>query len=302
MASFLNSFFNKKGSIDEPLGATRTVNLSGNYFSFAMPEDFSKDMPAEDLIENLDITDLKKFDKPEYGNLIRRWWDIREPGFFGKNLGTVMMEMSIQPVSSNQQKRIHDRSYDISDRLDFLLMINDSLHQRYDELIEQTKNLDDKMRYSIPGVAFLMGEKIETEYRDYINNKQKWIGYSATAPVNQLIAGLVTPLTQQLYIEVVFSYAPNQGVLPMKFLDFALEKSRAISKTFTLKYDSKNLLKFLTEKKDWQEMTNNQIVQKNKNILLIPLFGPDIYERLSSHDKNAAEVMKLLVQPEGKSE
>ena len=88
MFSTIRKLFTRSIAIDEPLGAKRTANLSGNYFSFAMPEDFSKDMPAEDLVENLDITDLKKFDKPEYGNLIKRWWDIREPGFFGKNLGS----------------------------------------------------------------------------------------------------------------------------------------------------------------------------------------------------------------------
>src|SRR5690606_36028018 len=53
----------------------RQINLSGNIFHFSMPEDFSRDMPAANMVEVLEITDLKKFDNPEYGNLIRRWWD-----------------------------------------------------------------------------------------------------------------------------------------------------------------------------------------------------------------------------------
>lgn len=104
MPSFLSNLFNKKGSIDAPPCETRRVNLSGNYFSFAMPEDFSKEMPAENLVESLDITDLTKFGNPEYGNLIRRWWDIKEPGFFGKNLGSVMMDISVQRVPENKKR------------------------------------------------------------------------------------------------------------------------------------------------------------------------------------------------------
>ena len=64
----------------------RQVDLSGNIFHFAMPENFSKDMPAENMVEKLDIQDLEKFTDPEYGNIIRRWWDIKKPGFLEKKL------------------------------------------------------------------------------------------------------------------------------------------------------------------------------------------------------------------------
>jgi len=43
-----------------------------------MSEDFSKDMPAADMVKWLDINDLNKFDNPKYENLIRRWWNIKE--------------------------------------------------------------------------------------------------------------------------------------------------------------------------------------------------------------------------------
>ena len=63
----------------------RQVDLSGNIFHFSMPENFSEDMPAANMVEKLDIEDLKKFDNPEYGNIIRRWWDIKRPGFLVKH-------------------------------------------------------------------------------------------------------------------------------------------------------------------------------------------------------------------------
>src|SRR5690554_5814826 len=120
----------------------RKIDLSGNIFNFSMLENFSKDMPAENMVEALDIDDIEKFDSPEYGNLIRRWWDIKKPGFFGKELGTVMMDISIQRVPENYQKLIHGNPYDITDRLDLLLLINDKLHQRYDELSENQRKID----------------------------------------------------------------------------------------------------------------------------------------------------------------
>jgi hypothetical protein len=301
MPSFLSNIFNSSSSVDTSVGATRTINLSGNYFSFSMPEDFSKDMPAENLVENLDITNLEKFNNTEYGNLIRRWWDIKKPGLFGKNLGTIMMDISVQRVVDNKQRKIHDRAYKISDRLDFLLMINDALHQRYDEFIAQTKGLNDALSYSVPGIAFLSGKKLKTECRDSIYNNQKWVAYSATAPINQLIGGLVTPLTEQLYLEVVYSYSPDQNVLPMSFLDLAYKKTSKISNTLKITYEKDNVVKDLINTKDWLKTTNDQILQRNQDILLVPLFGSDAHKLLEMQDKLDAEAAKSLMKIEGSS-
>src|SRR5687768_5383029 len=108
----------------------RQVDLSGNVFHFSMPENFSKDMPAANMVEKLDIQDLQKFDNPEYGNIIRRWWDIKNPGFFGKGLGTVMMDISVQKPPENKKKLISDKPFDITNRLDFMMMVNEQLHLR----------------------------------------------------------------------------------------------------------------------------------------------------------------------------
>jgi hypothetical protein len=208
----------------------------------------------------------------------------------------------VQRVVDNKQRKIHDRPYKISDRLDFLLMINDALHQRYDEFVAQTKGLSDALSYSIPGIAFLSGKKLKTECRDSIYNNQKWIAYSATAPVNQLIVGLVTPLTEQLYLEVVYSYSPDQNVLPMNFLDLAYKKTSKISKTLTIAYEKDNLMSDVISSKDWLNTTNDQILQRNQDILLVPLFGSDAHKLLEIQDKLDAETAKSLMKIEHGSE
>src|SRR5690625_7171162 len=57
MLTFISKAFGMSGRPPEGLGATRSVDLSGNVFQFAMPENFSRDMPADDLVERLDISD-----------------------------------------------------------------------------------------------------------------------------------------------------------------------------------------------------------------------------------------------------
>jgi hypothetical protein len=302
MASFLSNLFGGRGSSGATLGATRTVDLSGNKFSFVMPEDFSKDMPAENLVEQLDISDLKKFDNLEYGNLIRRWWDIKESGFFGKNLGTVMMDISVQRVPENKRKDIHERPYNILDRLDFLLMIDDNSHQRYDELVEKTKGLPDEQAYSVPSTAHLLGKEIGTGFRDRLYNSQKWIGYSVRAPENQLITGLVTPLTEYLFLEVVFTYAPDRNILPMSFLHFAYQKTQFVEDSLQINYEKNNTIQNAMKSKDWLKATNNQILQRHQDLLLIPFFGPDIHERLALQDQQIAEVTKAIAKWDDESE
>src|SRR5690554_492799 len=133
MLSLITQFFSGSSQANVKT-YPRQINLSGNVFHFSLPEDFSKDMPAYDMVEALDISDPQKFDDPEYGNLIRRWWDIKEPGWFGKNLGTVMMDISVQRVVENKQQLLHSNPYHIKNRMDFMLMLDDSFHQNYDAL------------------------------------------------------------------------------------------------------------------------------------------------------------------------
>src|SRR5690625_6563839 len=58
-----------------------------NYFQLAFPTRRS--------------SDLSIFSEPDKGTLVRRWWDIKEPGFFGKKLGTVMMNIDRKSTRLN---------------------------------------------------------------------------------------------------------------------------------------------------------------------------------------------------------
>jgi hypothetical protein len=274
----------------------RQVDLSDNIFHFSMPENFSKDMPAANMVEKLDIQDLQKFDNTEYGNIIRRWWDIKKPGFFGKELGTVMMDISVQRTPKNQKKLINDKPFDITNRLDFMLMIDEQLHHRFDQLNRDTApELEGTKAYHF-SCCSLLGERILSHYRDHIYGDQKWLGYSVSAPLNQLIVGLALPLTKDSYLEIVTTYSPNQNVLTRDFLDIAYQTTDPIKNSLKVNYQPKNEIQKLVEQ-EWIKKTNDEVLAENYDAILIPLFGPDIRQQMIENKKKALEWEKEFDRP-----
>lgn len=274
----------------------RQVDLSGNIFHFSMPENFSKDMPAANMVEKLDINDLKKFDNPEYGNIVRRWWDIKKPGFFGKELGTVMMDISIQRPPENKKNLLNDQPFDITNRLDFMMVINEQLHNRFDQLNRETESEMQGTNAYHFGCCSLLGDRIVSHFRDPIHGDQKWLGYSVSAPLNQLIVGLALPLTTDTYLEIVFTYSPNQNVLPREFLDIAYLTTKPIENSLKVNYRPSNEIKKLVEQ-EWIVKTNGEVMNENYNEILIPLFGSDIRQRIEESKQKALELQKELDRP-----
>lgn len=247
-----------------PVGATREVNLSGNSFSFSMPENFSRDMPAEAMVEQFNINSAFK-ETP----LIQRWWDIRKPGFFGSNIGTVMMSINVVPVPNNSSKLIHDKPYNIRDRVDLMQLVIETLKLRY-----QDENGTLNELYSIPGLAYLFGAEISGEFRESVFNQQKWTSYSVTGPGAQLIVSHVLPLSDSAYLEASFIYSPNDGVFPREFLDYAYKTTDLVEKSFHLDFAKNNPMEETVEK-DWMNSTANQALEDNREVIIPKLFGPE---------------------------
>ncbi|WP_040390944.1 hypothetical protein [Cellvibrio sp. BR] len=280
----------------EPKIYPRQVSLSGNIFHFSMPENFSKDMPAANMIEILNIENLQKFDNPEYGNIIRRWWDIKKPGFFGKELGTVMMDISIQRIPKNKKKVLSEKTFNITNRLDFMMMINEQLHNRFDQLNREIEpELPGTYAYYF-SCCSLLGEKILSNYRDHIYGNQKWLGYSVAAPLNQLIAGRALPINKNSYLEVIFTYSPNQNVPPREFQNIAHQTTQPIENSFKVDYLPENEIKNLVEKA-WLNKTNDEVMNENYNAILVPLFGANIHQEIEEGKRSALEWQKEMNKP-----
>lgn len=279
----------------------RQINLSGNVFHFSMPEDFSKDMPAYDMVESLDITDPKKFDDPEYGNLIRRWWDIKEPGWFGKSLGTVMMDISVQRVVENKRQLLHSNPYDIKDRLDFMLMVNDNFYQNYDDLNKEIEPESGRAVAYHSSLFSILGGKILASYREFIFNEQKWIERGIAAPRGVTIHDLSLPINQDVYLAASFTYIMNDDVGKREFLDVAVKKMEKIQTNFRMDYTEDNpFAKIVGE--DWIAQTNDEVLEQHRNSILQLFYGPDPeaallkeeQENRESYERHEREMREIL--------
>lgn len=262
----------------------RSIDLSGNIFHFSMPEDFSKDVPAADMVENLDIDDLKKFDDPEYGNLIRRWWDLKEPGFFGKKMGSVMVDISIQRVAQNREKLFHTDPYNIKERLDFILMLDDVYHQRYDEL-NKTMQADEG-NYSAynSGFATVSGQKIHSLHHDYVAHNVKWIKHFISAPAGATIVVFAIPVSEHTYLYANFTYSPNSNVAPREFGKFADQKFGAIYESFNIDYKPTNEIGQIVGG-DWLKITNTELLNQHGPAILRLFYGDDSENALIKQEK-----------------
>lgn len=301
MLSLITQFFSGSSQANVKT-YPRQINLSGNVFHFSLPEDFSKDMPAYDMVEALDISDPQKFDDPEYGNLIRRWWDIKEPGWFGKNLGTVMMDISVQRVVENKQQLLHSNPYHIKNRMDFMLMLDDSFHQNYDALNKEIAPEHGNYQAYHSSPFTLSGRKVISMYRDFVFNEQKWIESGMAAPRGELIADYSIPLAEHAYLKVSFTYSQNANVLPLEFRrGYAYSKTEDILKSFKMDYTKDNpFAKIVGE--DWLTQTNDEVLEQHRDSILQLFYGPDPeaamlkeeQEMREADEKDQREMQELL--------
>lgn len=267
----------------------RQINLSGNIFHFSMPEDFSKDMPAADMIERLDINDLKKFDNPQYGNLIRRWWDIKEPGWFGKKLGSVMMDISVQRVAENKAKLFHSKPYSIENRMDFMLMLDDVFHQRYDELNKTLEAEPGRTKAYHSGLFSMSGRKILSLQNEYVSNNQKWLKQSIAGPKSTIIVNYATLINSSVFIMVSFAYSPNNNISSRQLLEVADQKMKIVEQSFEIQYVKNNETGKIVGG-DWLTLTNDEVMDTNRDAVQKLLYGSNAEQKLLQQEKEMKEL------------
>jgi hypothetical protein len=294
MLSFIAQIFSPSAQAEKKQTLyPRKINLSGNTFQFSMPEDFSKDMPAADMVEQLDITDPKKFDNGEYGNLLRRWWDIKEPGWFGKELGTIMLDISVQRVPENTKKLIHDRAFNIRDRVDFLLMIDNVFYLRYDHLNKTLKPDHGNALAYYYGFASVTGANLGSSYYDFNFHSKKWILAESTAPRGGYIKTFVIPLTDYAYLDATITFALNDNANYWSFNNAADAKMAPVLESFNLTYVKGNPFDEITGR-NWLEQSNTEALQQYRLEILKLFYGPDPEKAILQMQKDAEEAMSRM--------
>lgn len=207
----------------------RSINLSENIVSFAMPENFSSDFPAEDMVESVDLSDYSVSQDPKDGTLIRRWWDIKESSFFGKDSGSLMMSIYIK-------KKSDDSDWEIRDRFGFVKIIDHALHELYDE---HNRDVIAKGQSELE----MLLPYIEYNYMETLVNGQRWLAYSLEKKRSMSHIQAI-PITEQHYLEVDFTFLPNDNKDLREFvLDVSDSHVKPIMNTFHIEYVKDNAIK-----------------------------------------------------------
>ena len=181
---------------DSPL-MPRQIDLSGNTVHFSMPENFSRDMPAEDMIESVNLSDDEVYKDYTQFTLIRRWWDFRESGFFGKEYGTLMMSLYIKKASESL-------NLTTVQPLDFVDIIVDDIKKNMPE------NPDPLSVYSDYFAA----------HDEMFINGQRWTWYvQDQGDPPSFTFSFAIPVSEQHYLEAQFISAPNDDIGLRGFID-----------------------------------------------------------------------------------
>lgn len=219
------------------------INLSGNILEFSIPENFSRDMPAHDMVENVNLADPKLFQDSEYKTLIRRWWDFKQPGFFSDNKGSLMMSLTI-----TKSKR------DILSQTNFVLEINEALNTLYAE--QNNTAAANNQPELVVYLPILDGfENIEV-------NNQRWI---RTGTAGQIRSHLnYIPILKDLYLIMDITYMPsNKYATNRDFLNQLVDFGNTILNSTHITYQSSNPARVAVEGNDFIDMST--VIKKLAN-------------------------------------
>ncbi len=266
--SGLLGFFSSNKEI--PFGAERIVDLGLAKLYFSLHEDFSKDMPAAPLIEKVDARHDESLESLDNGFLLQRWWDIKEPGIFGKYIGMLMLSVGVHRAPINKKQFVHDRPYDLLDRLDLMLALNDRFHQMYDEHNNDVRaNGNDDLAYYSASLFSGFKNDYSTTYRDEIINRTKWISYGISGQNWERIDIHVLPLSNDRFLELRFTYSPDKTKISTRdFNDLVYEKKVApMLDKFHIEFNEHSQdVKALVQGK-WLTQTNDEVMESHIELL-----------------------------------
>ncbi len=199
----------------------RQVNLSDNIMHFSIPENFSSDMPAEDMIETINLDNKNVYQDYQKFTLIRRWWDFKEGGIFGKAYGSLMMSTYIKEVPDSLE-------IDNLNPIDFINIIIENIKK------ERNENPNPLLAFSI--YNFLPA------YQESWFNQQRWIAYNEEQTEGGQYSFLYAiPVSTRQYIVNEFIIAPNDNVDIVEFIEkFAEPFITRIMESFHIEYQPHN--------------------------------------------------------------
>lgn len=204
----------------------REILFSAAKLQFSMPENFSLDFPADDLVDQVDENDSRLYEK--YGNtlLLRRWWDFFEPTFFSKKeVGTIMMSITVHKSKVEYKSRF--------ELLTVLLKRMEEVHGEFNKTVQ-------------PDSQIFYPDSYSAIFED-VYNQQRWLSYNLVrGDDTNFTRTYVMPLNSQYYTEISF----EMGISPMLtiknfFTTYGKDLVENIMNSTHMKYEDTGLAKTL---------------------------------------------------------
>jgi hypothetical protein len=197
MFNWLKATFTKKSHTYEPQPLmSRTVNITGVNFHFSMPENFSLDMPGDDMVEQVDLKNHSHL--PENGciELIKRWWDFYCGSPSVRNtIGTLMLSLDLLP-----------RKKDISGSL-----------FNYESMVN-TVYRDLLIDFSVASAEEALADgkvlpRAAEALKEFSNNGRNWVIVSIGFPENMSnsLNMYCTPISDDWYLRARFDHSTGGG-------------------------------------------------------------------------------------------
>ena len=222
----------------DPVFHQRQINLSGNRVTFSMPENFSRDFPAEDMIEFVDLDNAVGISDYPGVLLLQRFWDFKTDEFFKKDMGMLIMTLSVKQVPDGCQKNL-------AHPLEFVEVLQDALRGYYEE---HNKTASEEFRYYYSDSYHLFHERIINQHR--------WMRYGAVRDDDKKISACYAiPVTQSCYFVAEFISQSGNAIHINSFIDnYTSVLYKKIMNTFDISHATGN------------DFVNN--IQQCRNIML----------------------------------
>jgi len=201
MLAKIFNFLSKRKTVNDVFSPSvlmpRKLCVSNILFSFSMPENFSIDMPADDMIENIDLYNNKTLNSAGVINVLNRWWDYN----------VVIDGKTIKASTRFSIDIIKDIKIDpkaIFDMEKLIKLEHEELESFYTPINEQ----------------HLAQGKLESEvllplypehYRNITLNDTSWLNYTLSG--SKTADFYLHPLAQNHYIKIGFHFSPHTHFL-----------------------------------------------------------------------------------------
>jgi len=231
MLTKILNFISKQDTKIEPFSPAvlmqRELHISNLTFCFSMPENFSMDMPADDMTENVNLHDNEKLNTIGVSNILDRWWDY-----------SVAVNNTIIKASTRFSI---DIIKDLKSDSENTLNIEKLIKLEHEELEKFYLPINEKHITQGEPESTIFLPLYPEHYRTVLLNGTNWLNYTLSG--SKAADFYLYPLAKNYYIKIGFHFSPHTHFLNCNELRNIMgSEVERVSNTFYLKTNTTDVL------------------------------------------------------------